>query len=200
VAPDRGELNPISRLRPACGRAGTRPRRGFGIADSIACLVVAVAVGACGGSGGGGSNSSSSNPSGATSTKAEFIAKADALCVAGKATAPDVAQIATLLTTVPFPRAHITAVLAGASNALHHYAALIAALPRPPADSSAIGTWLSQAEHLASLLGQLGGEAKTNRSGGLDDAIDGTLTSIIGAAGPVEKFAASYGLVDCDSF
>jgi hypothetical protein len=160
-----------------------------------ACLVVLLAVGGCGG--GGGSNTAASRP---TATKAEFIAKADALCVAGKATAPDVAQIATLLTTVPLPRARITAVLTRASQALHHYAILIAALPRPAADSSAIGGWLAQADHLASLLGQLGSDAAANTSNGLDDATDSTLTSIIAAAGPLEKFAATYGLADCRSF
>jgi hypothetical protein len=164
----------------------------------IACLVMLLVLGGCGG--GGGSNTATSSSNAAASTKAEFIAKADALCVAGKATAPNEAKIATLLTTVPFPRARITAVLTSASQALHHYAALIAALPRPAADSAAIGTWLSQADHLASLLGQLGSEAAANTSDGLNDALDGTLTSIIAVAGTPEKFAATYGLVDCDSF
>jgi hypothetical protein len=161
---------------------------------------VALAVGGCGGGGGPNTTASSSNVTRPTSTKAEFIARADALCVAGKATAPDEAEIATLLTTVPFPRAHITAVLTSASQALHHYAALIAALPRPAADSAAIGGWLSQADHVASLLGALGSEAAADGSGGLNDTIDSTLTSIIAAAGPLEQFAATYGLADCDSF
>jgi hypothetical protein len=164
----------------------------------IACLVVALAVGGCGG--GSKTDASSSNPAQPTSTKAEFVARADALCVAGKATAPNEAQIATLLTTVPFPRARITALLASAAQALHHYAGLIAALPRPAADSDAIGGWLSQADHLASLLGQLGTEAAANTSDGLNDTIDKTLTSIIAAAGSPEKFAATYGITDCDSF
>jgi hypothetical protein len=158
----------------------------------IACLVVLLAVGGCGGGGG-------SSPARPTSTKAEFVAKADALCVAGKATEPDVAKIATLLTTEPFPRARLTALLTSASQALHHYAGLIAALPRPAADSAAIGTWLSEADHLASLLGALGSEAAANTSDGLNDAIDSTLTSIIAAAGPLETFAATYGMADCDS-
>jgi hypothetical protein len=163
----------------------------------IACLVVVLAIGGCGG---GSKTAASSNPARPTSTKAEFIARADALCVAGKATAPNEAQIATLLTTVPFPRAKITALLTSASADLHHYAGLIAALPRPAADSDAIGAWLSQADHLASLLGTLAGEAAANNGDGLNDTIDATLTSIIAAAGAPEKFAQTYGITNCDSF
>jgi hypothetical protein len=161
------------------------------------CLVASVAVAGCGG---GSKTPASSSPARATSTKAAFIAKADALCAAGKSTEPDEAQIASLLTTVPFPRARISSVLTGASQAVHHYASLIGALPRPAADSAAIGTWLSEADHLASLLGTLGSEAATNNSGGMNDAMDSTLTTIIEDVGPPENFAATYGLKSCDSF
>jgi hypothetical protein len=163
----------------------------------IACLAALLAIGGCGG---GSKTASSSNPARPTSTKAEFVAKADALCAAGKSTEPDEAQIATLLTTVPFPRARITSVLTSASQAVHHYASLIAALPRPAADSAAIDTWLSQADHLASLLGTLGSEAAANNSGGMNDAMDSTLTTIIEDVGPPENFAATYGLKSCSSF
>jgi hypothetical protein len=164
----------------------------------IACLAAALAIGGCGG--GGSHGASFSNPALPASTKAAFVAKADALCAAGKSTEPDEAQIATLLTTVPFPRAHITAVLTSASQAIHHYASLIGALPRPAADTAEIATWLSQADHLASLLGTLGSEAAANNSGGMNDAMDKTLTSIIEDVGPPENFAATYGLNSCSSF
>jgi hypothetical protein len=160
-------------------------------------LVSVIAVSGCGSS----SKSSSSTTSAAkTSTKAEFIAKADALCAAGKSTEPDEAQIATLLTTVPFPRAHIVAVLGSASQAIAHYKALIAALPRPAADSAEIGTWLTEAANLAGLLGKLGDEAAANQSNGMNDAMDSTLTQIIENVGPPENFAATYGLKDCSHF
>jgi hypothetical protein len=155
------------------------------------------ALAACGG---GSHSASTPAASTATSTKAEFIARADALCAAGKSTEPDEAQIASLLTTVPFPRAHITAVLGSASRAIQHYAGLIAALPRPPGDSAAISTWMSEATHLASLLGQLGSEAASDSQDGMDDAMDSTLTTIIEDVGPPENFAATYGLTSCSSF
>jgi hypothetical protein len=168
-------------------------------AGVILGIVSLIAVSGCGGS----SNSSGSSTAASTaktSTKAEFIAKADALCSAGKSSEPDEAQIATLLTTVPFPRAHITAVLGSASQAIAHYKDLIAALPRPAADSAAIGAWLNQAANLAGLLGKLGDEAEANQSSGMSDAMDSTLTQIIEDVGPPENFAATYGLKDCSHF
>jgi hypothetical protein len=164
----------------------------------LAGLVSVAAIAGCGG--GSGSSGSNSGAPAKTATKAEFIAKADALCAAGKSSEPDEAQIATLLTTVPFPKAHVTAVLTSASQAIDHYKDLIAALPRPAADSAAIATWLSQAANLGNLLGQLGSEAASDTSNGLDDAMDSTLTKIVEDVGAPENFAATYGLTSCSHF
>jgi hypothetical protein len=168
-------------------------------AGLIAALVSTGAIAGCGG-GSSSPGSTSGAPPVKTATKAEFIAKADALCAAGKSSEPDEAQIATLLTTVPFPRAHVTAVLSSASQAINHYKDMIAALPRPAADSAEIETWLSQAGNLGDLLGQLADEAQSDTKGGLNDAMDSTLTKIVEDVGPPENFAATYGLKDCSHF
>jgi hypothetical protein len=159
-----------------------------GLVVGLVCMAV---VAGC-----GGGKKASGTPAAATTTKAAFIAKADALCAEGKSTEPTEAQIASLLTEVPLPRAHVSAVLSGAATAIIHYKDLIAALPRPSGDAAEIGTWLSEAENVAIMLGQLGREV----SSGDTNAMGNTETSIIEATGDPLNFAATYGLTSCSSF
>jgi len=160
----------------------------------IVALVCLGGLAGCGGSSSSKSNAGSSAPK--VTTKAEFIAKANALCTKGKAVEPTEAQIIALLTTVPLPRAHTAAVLRGASKEVQKISAKIAALPRPAGDSAAIATWLAEATHVGVLVGQLG-DAVAAR----DDAAMATAEAdIITATGPPLNFAATYGLTACDSF
>lgn len=148
------------------------------------------------GCGGGSKTSASSAGTPPATTKAEFIAKADALCTKGKSVEPSQAQIVALLSTVPLPRAHTAAVLRGASKEVQKISAEIAVLPRPAADTAAIGKWLAEATNVGVLVGQLG-EAVASR----DDAAMGDLEAkIIEATGDPINFAATYGLTACDSF
>jgi hypothetical protein len=146
----------------------------------------------------GGSSSSKSNAGTApkATTKAEFIAKADALCTKGKKVEPSQAQIIALLSTVPLPRAHTAAVLHSASKEVQKISAEIAALPRPAGDTAAIAKWLAEASHVGSLVGTLGDAVAAK-----DDAAMATAEAdIITATGDPLNFAATYGLTACDSF
>lgn len=129
-------------------------------------------------------------------TKASFIAAADALCRKGKAKEPTEGQIITLLSTVPLPRQHAADVLHSASTEIGTIAGQIAALPRPPADAAELGRWISEAMHVGVLVGQLGDVVAANDSSKLGD----TETKIIETTGDPLNFAATYGLDDCDSF
>lgn len=157
----------------------------------MVCLAGAAAIAGCG----GGSKASSSSTTPAT-TKAEFIAKADALCTKGKSVEPTEAQIVSMLTQVPLPRAHVAAVLHGAAAEVAKVDADIAALPRPAGDGPAIGTWLSEASNVATLVGQLGDAVAS----GDDAGMGSTETKIIEATGDPINFAETYGLTACDSF
>ncbi|HEY5196133.1 MAG TPA: hypothetical protein VIJ51_03805 [Solirubrobacteraceae bacterium] len=152
------------------------------------------AIAGCGG--GSKASNSSSGAAATTTTKAAFIAKADALCKKGKSVEPTEAQIVSLLTEVPLPRAHVAAVLHGAAAEVAKIDADIATLPRPAGDGAAIGKWLSEASNVASLVGQLGDAVAS-----ADDAGTGsTETKIIEATGDPINFAQTYGLTSCDSF
>jgi hypothetical protein len=156
-------------------------------------LLSVAAIAGCGGSGGGQKNGSASTPA---TTKAEFIARTDALCAAGKAAEPTEAQVVALLSEVPLPAAHVAAVLHGASAEVAKIDAEIAALPRPAGDTAAIGTWLAQASHLGALIGQLGDKVAVD-----DQAAMGNIeTSLLEDVGAPENFAATYGLTSCDTF
>ncbi len=165
-------------------------RRGGLLLGVLGALVLA----ACG----GGSSSSKSNAGSAAkvTTKADFIAKANALCTKGKKTEPSEAQIIALLSTVPLPRAHTAAVLRSASKEVQKISAEIAALPRPAGDTAAIAKWLAEASHVGVLVGQLG-DAVANRD---DAAMSTAEADIITATGDPLNFAATYGLTACDSF
>lgn len=166
----------------------TRPRS----TAVLGCVLSAAALAACGGS----HSSSSSSGSTPTTTKADFISKADALCQKGKSLEPSEAQIVALLTEVPLPRAHVASVLHGAAAEVAKIDADIAALPRPAGDSAAIAKWLSEASHVGALVGALGDSVASG-----DDAATGsTETKIIEATGDPLNFAASYGLTSCQSF
>jgi hypothetical protein len=156
-------------------------------------LLTAAGLAACGGSK---NASTTTGAAQATTTKAAFIAKADALCQKGKSVEPTEAQIVALLTEVPLPRTHVANVLHGASAEVAKIDADIAALPRPAGDAAAIGKWLAEASQVATLVGQLG-DAVASR----DDAEMGSLeTKIIEATGDPINFAMTYGLTSCDSF
>jgi hypothetical protein len=154
-------------------------------------LVAVTAIAGCGG--GSKANSSSTTPA---TTKAGFIAKADALCTKGKSLEPTEAQIVSMLTQVPLPRAHVAAVLHSAAAEVAKIDADIAALPRPAGDGPAIGTWLSEASNVARLVGQLGDQVAS----GDDAGMGATETKIIEATGDPINFAETYGLTSCDSF
>lgn len=162
-------------------------------ATVVAGLVSLVAIAGCGGAK---SASSSTKPAANVTTKASFIAAADALCRQGKASEPTEGDIIKLLSTVPLPRAHAANVLHSASAEIHKIASRIALLPRPPADAAELGKWLSQAINVSVLVGQLGDVVAANDSSRLGD----TETKIIEATGDPLNFAATYGLDDCDSF
>jgi hypothetical protein len=155
-------------------------------------IVSSFALAACGGS----STPAKSASSAPTTTKAQFIAKADAFCRLGKSKEPSEAQIIALLTEVPLPRAHVAAVLQGASAEVAKISADLAALPRPAGDGAAIGTWLSEANGVATLVGQLGEAVATNNDAGMGSAE----TKIVEATGAPINFAETYGLTSCDSF
>jgi hypothetical protein len=158
-------------------------------------VLASVAVAGCG----GGSSASKSNAGSSApkpTTKAEFIAKANALCTKGKKVEPSEAQIIALLSSVPLQRAHTAAVLRGASKEVQKISGEIAALPRPAGDTAAIAKWLSQASHVGVLVGQLG-DAVANRD---DAAMSTAEADIITATGDPLNFAATYGLTACDSF
>src|SRR5206468_10686709 len=96
-------------------------------------VLASVAVAGCG----GGSSASKSNASSSApkaTTKAEFIAKANALCTKGKKVEPSEAQIIALLSSVPLQGAHTAAVLRGASKEVPKVSGELGGLPGAAGD------------------------------------------------------------------
>ncbi len=155
----------------------------------VACLVLA----GCGSSSSKVKKSAAPVPTGLT--KSEYIAKADAICAAGKRDAA-LGTIEKLAFQSPIPRTEILTRLRNAAAVFVRVRDGLAALAPPPADSAALKHWNAQIASFSGLVSK----APDQVAGG------NTLVELAKLAGNLSvadidplSFAKDYGMDACSS-
>jgi hypothetical protein len=155
----------------------------------LACLVLA----ACGSSSSTKAPRLGVGPTGLT--KAQYIAKADAICRAGKRDAA-LGTIEKLAFESPIPRTEILTRLRNAAAVFVRVRDGLAALAPPPADSAALKHWNAQIASFSGLVGKAPSQV----------ARGNMLVELAKLAGNLQvadidplSFAKDYGMVACSS-
>jgi hypothetical protein len=155
------------------------------------CGAAALALAGCGSSG----SSASSGP-----TKAQYVAKADAICkAAGEKTAPLISKLVAGGAGLASGSASAAHELAPVVGKVHEYAAAsltqLRALERPKGEASAIEKFLSPLSNVVGAAGQ----AASSLSSGQGSAALGLLAQVQTEAQQATKAASAYGVAPCAS-
>lgn len=164
-------------------------RRALGLVVVFACLALA----ACGSS--STKKASSAPPAPTGLTKAQYIAKADAICATGKRKAA-LGTIEKLAFQSPIPTAEILNRLRNAAAVFVQVRDGLAALAPPPADRAALKHWNAQIASFSGLVSRAPDQV----------AAGNTLVELAKLAGNLAvedidplSFAKDYGMVACSS-
>jgi hypothetical protein len=145
-----------------------------------------------------GCGSSSGTPSGPT--KAQYVAKADAICkAAGEKTAPLISKLeaggAALLSASPAAARQLSTVVGGLHEDGSSALAQLRALKQPTGEKTAIESFLSPLSNVVSATGQ----AASSLGSGQGSAALGLLAEVQAEAQKATKAADAYGVQPCGS-